>query len=93
MIKGGASYRIGKTRKLLAVWQDGYHDWRCRDEKDYRSYTVYIRGNPVAAGLVEKAEAWLYSSANPQFIESLDGIPQGLKALGREKATMSALKG
>ena len=35
MIKGGASYRIGKRRKFLALWQDGYHDWRCRNESQY----------------------------------------------------------
>jgi len=95
MIKGGASYRIGKQRKFLALWQDGYHDWRCRDEKDYRSYAVYIRQNPVNAGLVQKMNAWPHSSANPQFAQFLDPMPQGLKApgKGRVEVSMSTLKG
>ena len=93
MIKGGASYRIGKRRKFLALWQDGYHDWRCRNESQYTAYAVYIRENPVKAGLAEKPGDWPYSSANPKFATSLDLIPQGLKAQEGSKAVMSALKG
>lgn len=93
MIKGGASYRIGKRRKFLALWQDGYHDWRCRNESQGASYAAYIRENPVKAGLVEKPGDWPYSSANPKFATPLDPMPQGLKAQGGSKAVMSALKG
>src|SRR3990170_2339764 len=67
MIKGGASHRIGKVRRFHTLWQDGYHDWRCRNEKDFQSYAKYIRENPVKAGLVNKPEEWPYSSANPKF--------------------------
>ena len=93
MVKGGASYRIGKKRKFLQLWQDGYHDWRCRNEKDYRAYAEYIRQNPVEAGLVARAGDWPYSSANPKFAEFLDPIPQGLKALKGGRPVMSTLKG
>ena len=93
MIKGGASYRVGKQRKLPALWQDGYHDWRCRSEEDYKKYADYVRENPVKAGLVEKPEDWPYSSANPKFAEQLDPMPQGLKAGGVGRAVMSTLKG
>jgi len=93
MIKGGASYRISKQRKLLALWQDGYHDWRCRDEKDYRSYSAYICQNPVKAGLAEDTDSWPYCSANPKFARFLDPMPQGLKAPGIGKSGMSTLKG
>ena len=93
MIKGGTSYRVGKTRKLAGLWQKGYHDWRCRDEEDYKQYAEYIRQNPVKAGLVEKAEDWPYSSANPRFAAHLDPRPQGLKAGGVGQAEMSTLKG
>jgi len=93
MIKGGASYRIGKVRRVHTLWQDGYHDWRCRAEKDFQSYAKYIRENPVKAGLVTKPEDWPYSSANPKFAAVLDEIPQGLKAQGKDKTEMSALKG
>lgn len=93
MIKGGASYRIGKLRKFTAFWQDGYHDWRCRSEQDYKKYADYIRENPVKARLAQSPEEWPYSSANSKFAEFLDPIPQGLKAGELEKVRMSTLKG
>lgn len=93
MIKGGSSYRIRHFRKFLAFWQDGYHDWRCRNESDFRAYADYIRENPVKAGLVAKAEDWPYSSANPKFAEVLDPMPQGLKAHRGTERRMSTLKG
>lgn len=93
MIKGGSSYRIGQLRKFLAFWQDGYHDWRCRNESDFRAYADYIRENPVKAGLVAKAEDWQYCSARPKFAEFIDLMPQGLKAKKGEVRRMSTLKG
>jgi len=93
MVKGGASYRICHHRKVLVLWQDGYHDWRCRNEKEYRAYAAYICQNPVKAGLAERAEEWPYSSANPKFAEFLDPMPQGLKAPREGKPAMSTLKG
>ena len=83
MVKGGASFRIGKQRKFLQLWQEGYHDWRCRDKEDFCAYAEYIRENPVKAGLVARASDWPYSSANPKFAEFLDPMPQGLKARGK----------
>ncbi len=93
MVKGGASYRIGHHRKVLVLWQDGYHDWWCRNEKEYRAYAAYICQNPVKAGLAERAEEWPCSSANPKFAEFLDPMPQGLKAPREGKPAMSTLKG
>ncbi len=93
MIKGGASYRIRQERKSLVLWQDGYHDWRCRNEKDYRAYATYIRQNSVKAGLGQAAEEWPYSSANAKFQGFLDPMPQGLKAVRKGKPVMSTLKG
>lgn len=80
MIKGGASYRIRKLRKFTTLWQDGYHDWRCRDEKDYSKYRDYVRQNPVNSGLVGEESCWPYSSANKLYSGLLDVLPQGLKA-------------
>lgn len=93
MIKGGASYRIGRVRKFAAFWQDGYHDWRCRDAGDYEKYSSYIRENPVKASLASKPEEWPFSSANPKFAGFMNAIPQGLKALQGSKAVMSTLRG
>lgn len=93
MVKGGASYRIGQHRRFLALWQDGYQDWRCRNEKDYRAYGDCIRANPVRAGLVGKEDDWPYSSGNPKFARHLDPMPQGLKAPRGRRLAMSTLKG
>jgi len=93
MVKGGASFRIGRLRKFLQLWQEGYHDWRCRNEEDFRAYAEYIRQNPVEAGLVATPSEWPYSSANSKFAKLTDPMPQGLKAVEGGRAEMSTLKG
>ncbi len=93
MIKGGSSYRIGRMHEFLQLWQNGYHDWRCRTEKDYRGYAEYIRQNPVKAGLVETPDNWPWSSANAKFAGLMDPLPQGLKARKEIGSKMSTLKG
>jgi putative transposase len=93
MIKGGASYRIRRRRAPLVPWQDGYHDWRCRNEKDFRTRALYIRRNPVRAGLVEDRKDWPYSSASPKFADLMDPMPQSLKAPKGGSGRMSTLKG
>jgi putative transposase len=66
LIKGGYSYRLGKRRRGL-VWQESFTNHRIRDEQDYASHAEYIRFNPVRAGLVERPEAYPYSSARMKF--------------------------
>jgi REP-associated tyrosine transposase len=56
LIKGGYSY-----------WQESFTNHRIRDEQDYASHAEYIRFNPVRAGLVERPEAYPYSSARVNF--------------------------
>jgi putative transposase len=53
-------------------WQEGFHDHRCRDEDDIDERMIYIEHNPVRAGLVNSAEQWPYSSANPSLSGILD---------------------
>jgi len=38
-----------------AVWQRGYHDHAVRREEDLRALARYVIGNPVRAGLCERA--------------------------------------
>jgi REP element-mobilizing transposase RayT len=54
------------------IWQEGYFDHRLRDDERGEQLAArinYVRQNPVAAGLVAKAEDW------PWWIErsALDG--------------------
>jgi putative transposase len=46
------------------LWQPDYWDRYVRNERHYRATVEYIHQNPVKAGLVAKAEVWLWSSAN-----------------------------
>ena len=76
-IKGGFSRRAGQElRGNLEIWQRGYVDHRIRDATDYGQHCLYIRENPVAARLVNRAQEYPYSSAHSGF--QLDAPPQGL---------------
>jgi putative transposase len=57
--QAGAWRRQGGKR----VWQREYWDRAMRDERHFAAAVAYIHGNPVKAGLVERAEAWPWSSA------------------------------
>ena len=45
------------------VWQREYFDRYVRNEQHYDRVVAYIRDNPVTAGLVERPEDWVFSSA------------------------------
>jgi putative transposase len=55
-----SDYKVGSEYQ---VWQEGYHPQEITTEQMLRQKIDYIHHNPVRAGLVEKAEDWLYSSA------------------------------
>ncbi len=62
------------------VWQDGYHDHRLRDRKDFRKRLDYMHDNPRRAGLVNHAAEYPYSTAHPDYENEIDwawleGIP------------------
>ncbi len=63
-IKVSATNRINAGRKESGIlWQGRYFDRALRTVKEYREKVDYIHQNPVRAGLVERAEDWLWSSA------------------------------
>jgi REP-associated tyrosine transposase len=79
-IKGGFSYRAKKELgSNLEIWQKGFEDHRIRDAADYDAHVTYIRENPVAKHLCDRAEDYPYSSACGGF--ELDPAPQGLKPI------------
>ena len=68
MIKGGSAHKIGKELNYkLQVWQAGYHDRWIRDAGEYETRRRYIELNPVTARLVDRAEAYSFSSASGKF--------------------------
>jgi putative DNA methylase len=46
-----------------AFWMPEYHDRYIRDDRHLKAVVEYIENNPVTAGLVDKKQAWRYSSA------------------------------
>jgi putative transposase len=61
------SYTANQINKVHsrsgAVWQREYFDRYMRDDDELRATIHYIEQNPVIAGLVECADAWMWSSA------------------------------
>jgi len=72
-IKGGFSYRVGRTRPNLMVWGKSFTNHRIRDERDYEQHREYIHQNPVRKRLAQVAREFPYSSAHAGF--ELDPSP------------------
>ena len=63
-IKVGSTLRInGRRRETGRFWQPRFFDWALRTVKEYDEKVKSIHQNPVKAGLVSRAEDWLWSSA------------------------------
>jgi REP element-mobilizing transposase RayT len=64
------------THKNKIIWQEGYFDHRLRDDERGEQFSAkinYIRQNPVAAGLCEKAEDWPWWIERSAFAEKSAG--------------------
>ena len=64
-LKGSAARGANAILKRTGepFWQDESYDHWVRSGKEFGKIQAYIENNPVAAGLVEKAEEWPWSSA------------------------------
>ena len=62
------SFTAKKANALLGrrggFWMPDYYDRFIRSATHYRAAIAYIERNPVEAGLVRRADEWLYSSAH-----------------------------
>jgi putative DNA methylase len=56
-----ANRRLGRTGEQF--WQQESFDHWPRDEGEFLRIIEYIENNPVKAGLVQRPEDWLWSSA------------------------------
>jgi putative transposase len=52
-----------KTRSDYQVWQEGFHPQQIVSEEMLRQKIDYLHHNPVRAGVVDRPENWVYSSA------------------------------
>ena len=60
------SWKRFTARQHGAAWQNGFFDHRLRREESFAERARYIRGNPVRAGLVSRAEEWPWTFAPEQ---------------------------
>jgi putative transposase len=76
-IKGGFSFRAKKEMNIQGeIWQAGFDQRRVQDANAYATHVEYIWMNPVRAGLVERPEDFLYSSA--RLRQEVDPPPPAL---------------
>jgi REP element-mobilizing transposase RayT len=62
--KSVSAHRINKAlHRKGAVWQRESFDHLVRDEASFERFVTYTETNPVAAGLVGRAEMWAHGSA------------------------------
>jgi len=58
-LKRAISVSLGATKKS-PLRQPGFFDHVLRNDESYREKWEYVRENPVRAGLVSRADGWLY---------------------------------
>jgi REP element-mobilizing transposase RayT len=67
------SFTASAANKLLkrrgTFWMADYFDRYIRDSRHFQHTVTYIEGNPAEARLVDDAEDWPWSSANPRWAE------------------------
>jgi putative transposase len=68
-----ANLILGRTG--LRFWQDESYDHWVRDGKELERIVRYIEWNPVRAGLAERAELWLWSSASKNVLWRVGDLP------------------
>lgn len=83
-VKGYAARVINARNEVRGpLWQRSFHDRMIREEQQLLQTIAYVHMNPVVAGLVEKPEAYEFSSAGrPESvdIEAFFGDSRGWKA-------------
>jgi len=48
-------------------WQKGFFDHVIRSQESYEQKSLYVRDNPIRAGLVRNADDWPYAGDISQF--------------------------
>jgi REP element-mobilizing transposase RayT len=59
-LKNSMSKTLRAMGKPGPHWQDGFFDHILRSSESYEEKWVYVRANPVRAGLVSQADDWPY---------------------------------
>ncbi len=61
LMKGGFSFRL---KSKFDVWERGHFDKRIKDRNGYEACVRYIHENPVVEKMVDRADAYEFSSAH-----------------------------
>jgi REP element-mobilizing transposase RayT len=59
-LKNSLSKTLRGMGKAGPQWQDGFFDHVLRSSESYEQKWLYVRANPVRAGLVSRADDWPY---------------------------------
>lgn len=63
LLNGGYSRAFNKRHgRRGALFESRYDAWTIRDELHYQAAVRYIEENPVAAGMVESVEEWIWTT-------------------------------
>jgi len=84
------SQRINRTRQLSGHLFQGRFASYAMDDAHLMVVARYIENNPVAAGLVDRAEAWPWSSARAHLSGRPDGLTE-IAALARHVSDWRAM--
>jgi REP element-mobilizing transposase RayT len=60
LLKQAMTKALRKTIKTGRIWQPGFFDHVLRSDESYAEKWIYVRENPVRAGLVTRSEDWPY---------------------------------
>jgi hypothetical protein len=73
VFKGFTSREIDRQLNLLPpLWQDGYHDHRLRDRRDFLKKLTYMHENPLRKGLAKHVGEYTFSTAHPDYEKEID---------------------
>jgi putative transposase len=63
LLNGGYSRAFNKRHgRRGALFVSRYRDWTIRDELHYQATVRYIEENPIAAGMVESLDEWIWTT-------------------------------
>ena len=72
--KAGSAIQINRLlERNGSIWMRDYYDRFIRDDNHFHDARVYIRNNPVKAGLCLKPEEWRFSSAGASWDAEISG--------------------
>jgi putative transposase len=84
LLNGGYSRAFNKRHgRRGALFESRYESWTIRDELHYQATVRYIEENPVAAGMVESLEEWIWTTGNAESPLLLPDTSSHLRVIGQ----------